>query len=162
MQPQNWRSVSLAFGVLVALGWAGIIYPGQHAPAAGVGWAHADESDGPLGLVDHMEVMQDHLRKLKQQITDPRQNPTSAQLAGDMVLSAVLSKQLDPPMARTLASEQRPAFLLAYRKKMNELAQVLLRLEAALLDNDNAAAQKHLEDALQLRFKGHRQFRQEG
>jgi len=149
----GWPVLVMVAVVACLFCWHGSLTAQTSQPAS----SHAT----PLGLIDHMDLMQESLRTLKRQILDPRKNADSANLVAEMLIHAANAKQMTPPKVRDLPSAERTDFLLAYRKKMNGLCKALLDLESALLENDNTAAHKHLETVLDFRFKGHREFKQE-
>jgi hypothetical protein len=123
--------------------------------------ATADDAAQASPLHKQMEILQDAVKQLRRQVKDPARNPQSLELVVQMQTSVILAKTYVPPLAQTLPEEKRPEFLMGYRKKMIELADALLELELALLDGKNAQAEELLKKSLELRFKGHQQFKGE-
>lgn len=121
----------------------------------------AEEAAEASPLHKQMEILQEAVKQLRRQVKDPARNPQSLELVVQMQTSVILAKTYVPPLAQTLAEEKRPEFLMGYRKKMIELADALLELELALLDGKNAQAEELLKKSLELRFKGHQQYKGE-
>jgi soluble cytochrome b562 len=69
------------------------------------------------------------------------------------------SKQHPPRITGQQPKEQQAAFVRAYRIAVNKMIRSMLDLEDALLQGDNKAAQKAVDDMVAQKKNGHRTFK---
>ena len=109
-------------------------------------------------LMKQMEEMQDHLKKLRKSIKDPKENAASLETLTKFQQLTVTSKALVPARAAQVPEAERAKFVAGYRKDMAALLGHLCQIEVALLDNDNAKAEELFKGLKQIEDDGHEKY----
>ena len=112
-------------------------------------------------LMKQMEAMQDHLKKLRKSIKDPKENAASLETLAMFQEATVRSKGQVPARAAQVPEAERAKFVAAYRKEMVALLEHLCKIEVALLDNDNAKAEELFKALKKIEDDGHEKFSNE-
>jgi hypothetical protein len=112
-------------------------------------------------LMKQMEAMQDHLKKLRKSIKDPKENAASLETLTKFQEATVLSKQQVPARAAMVPEAERPKFIAAYRKEMAALLEHLCKIEVAILDGDNAKAEELFKGLKKIEDDGHEKYSNE-
>ncbi len=124
--------------------------------------ARADEPDPDESLLmQSMEAMGEAYSKLRRQIGESSMNEASLKLVSVMQASALAAIGHVPPKAESLPAQERPKFILGYKRAMVELLAAILDLEEALLDADNGRARKAHKKLGTLKRRGHGKFQEE-
>lgn len=122
----------------------------------------ADDDEPETPLRQQMKVIDDGLKKLRKDLQDPAKNADSLKRIAEMETAALFCKLETPPKSAKIPEAERAAFVTAYRKELVNVVRLMLDLETALLDGDNAKAQelrKKLHDA---EDPGHEKFAEDG
>jgi soluble cytochrome b562 len=109
-----------------------------------------------------MTEMEQILRELRAQISDPKQNASSLEMVGRLRQNSVGARDTVPPMIAKLPPPQQPQKLAAYRQLMSKLINQEGELEKALRAGENAKAVEMLKAIVSTRQEGHAQFRPSG
>ena len=109
-------------------------------------------------LIDNMKVVEDGMKALRKQLSKPEQYPQALELVVSMQQAAMTCKLIPPPMTIGLPEEERPAFVLAYRKDMIAMQEAMLALELALLDGDTDAVKDRYKALRDLEEPAHERF----
>jgi hypothetical protein len=117
---------------------------------------------GDSELEDVMEEMNGAFRKLRRQVEDKAQNPSSLTLAGTLYRLAQRAAQMTPRMIVHAPDKDRPGLLANYRDQMKELVATVADLQVALRAGKNAQAAGIIDDLRDLEKAGHHKFRTEG
>jgi soluble cytochrome b562 len=112
-------------------------------------------------LMKQMEAMQDHLKKLRKSIKDPKENAASLETLTKFQEATVISKQQVPARAAMVPEAERPKFIAAYRKDMAALLEHLCKIEVAILDGDNAKAEELFKGLKKIEDDGHEKYSNE-
>jgi len=124
-------------------------------------WASVAAAAEDSELMKQMEAMQDHLKKLRKSIKDPKENAASLETLTKFQEATVLSKQQVPARAAMVPEAERPKFIAAYRKEMVALLEHTCKIEAAILDGDNAKAEELFKQLKKIEDDGHEKFSNE-
>lgn len=135
--------------VLALAGVAPVLVSAQTA-------GNADETT-PLG--EKMDGLNKAFRQLRKQAGDAAQNASSLELVAKIRAAANESEELIPAKAQELPEKDRPAFVAAYKAKMKEFEEMLVKLETSLKAGDNAAATKLVAALGDLQKSSHKDFR---
>lgn len=127
------------------------VLPPLHASAGG---KHSE-------LEDAMEKMNGAFRKLRRQVADATKNANSLELVANLRAASEKSVDLAPKLAAERPEAERPAFIAAYKKQMQEFVAALAPLEAALKANNNAEAEKIVADLGARQKQGHKDFKKQ-
>lgn len=110
----------------------------------------------PLGKA--MEEMDNGLKKLRRTLRSKESNAQSLETIAKVEAAVLASKGMVPSRATTMPSDQQPAYLTEYRKRMAGVMASLCSMETAVLDGDNAKAQEVYKQLKQQEEDGHDQF----
>ena len=126
--------------------------PAQEEPPSGV----AEDPDEIL--IENMKVIEDGMKALRKQLSKPEQYPAALALVVSMQESALTCKLIPPPMTIGLEQEERPAFVLSYRKDMIAMEEAMLALELALLEGDSEVVKERYKALRDLEEPAHERF----
>ncbi|MBM3872616.1 MAG: hypothetical protein FJ382_02590 [Verrucomicrobia bacterium] len=112
-------------------------------------------------LEDAMDKMNGAFRKLRRQVTDATKNANSLELVATLRAASEESVKLVPKLAAERPEAERPAFIAAYKKQMQEFTAALAPLEAALKADNNAEAEKIVADLGARQKQGHKEFKKQ-
>lgn len=122
--------------------------------------AHGEEKVKKSELNNHMEDIDEMMKKLRRTIRKPESNEESLKLITDIEQLMVTSKALIPTKAAKVPEAERPKFVLAYRKEMARVVGIFCQMEEALCDGDNKKAQELYKTITTDEDKDHDQFMQ--
>jgi hypothetical protein len=126
------------------------------------GSAGQPAAEKPSGSVhDHMEDAGRAFRRLGRQIADPAQNASSLDHIQSVQEHLIAAKRFVPGDWEELPEADRAEMTKAFRKDLGSTIILLIDVEQALLDGDNAGAAAALEKAKQAQDAGHDTFRVE-
>jgi len=114
------------------------------------------ENASPVDLL--MEQVSRDLKKLSRQLDNEASKTSSLQLVDAMIEANDEAKALTPESVGDRTGEEREKYLARYREGMDELAQCLASLKAALLAGDAGKAEELVEEAYALRKKYHEEL----
>jgi len=121
----------------------------------------AEEKKAKTELHKQMEQIDTGMKKLRRTLRKKESNPESLEWISKIEQAAIISKQMTPSRAATLPADQQPQFVVAYRKRMAQLVGEMLKMETALLDDDNAKAQDVFKELKTIEEDGHDKFMQD-
>lgn len=124
---------------------------------AGVARLHAFADEDPL--YDAMEKMDDALKALRKQVSDPAQNDASLKLIDEMQAQTVIAKSHVPERAAGEADKKK--FVTAYRLEMLKVMDELVKLERAVLEGKNDEALTIAKGLTKVKNEGHEKFQVE-
>ncbi len=113
----------------------------------------------PRSLGDAMKLMNDSLRSIAAQATNPAMNPQSAILADEFVESATAAKAFLPDTITALPAAERTLKAARYATLMETTIDQGKLLAAAFRANDNVKASALMNDMKSNRNTGHTEFR---
>ena len=120
---------------------------------------------GTVALADDHEKMEEAMdvintghKKLKKSVTVAAENKASIGMLREMMQSAMVAKTLTPERAGQTPEAQRAKFIAEYQKAMNGLILDLINIENALLDGNNAEAEKLVKKLDQVKKTSHEAF----
>src|SRR5687768_18068056 len=126
--------------------------------AGGVGRLHAFADDeNPMHIA--MEKMDDALKVLRKQVSDPAQNDASLKLIEEMQTQCVLAKGMTPERAAKEADKKK--FVTAYRLEMLKVMDELVKLERAVVEGKNEEALALAKGLTKIKNEGHEKFQVE-
>jgi soluble cytochrome b562 len=126
--------------------------------AGGVARLHAFADDeNPMHVA--MEKMDDALKALRKQASDPAQNDASLKLIDEMQTQCVLAKSMVPERAAKEADKKK--FVAAYRLEMLKALDELVKLERAVLEGKNDEALNIAKGLTKVKNEGHEKFQVE-
>lgn len=141
----------MLLAALAATALAGFIIA-QPAPNA--------EKKGPeTELGKAMDKLNGAFRTLRRQAADATKNAESLALVTTIRAEAVAAKKEIPMKAADIPADERAAFTAKYHQGIDGLIALVDRLEAALKANDNASAEKLVNDMAGAQKAGHDEFR---
>jgi flagellar biosynthesis component FlhA len=111
-------------------------------------------------LNNHMEDIDDMMKKLRRSIRKPENNEESLKTIADIEQLMVTCKSLTPTKAEKVPEAERAKFVTAYRKQMANVLGIFCQMEAALCDGDNKKAQELYKTITTEEDKDHDQFMQ--
>jgi hypothetical protein len=111
-------------------------------------------------LNNHMEDIDDMMKRLRRTVRKPESNEESLKLIADIEQLMVTSKSLIPTKAEKVPEADRPKFVAAYRKQMANVLGIFCQMEEALCDGDNKKAQALYKTITTEEDKDHDQFMQ--
>jgi soluble cytochrome b562 len=94
-----------------------------------------------------MEVIDEGMKKLKNTLRKPAENPASLKTIGEIIDAATACKDMTPSMASKMPEADRKKFVDAYRESMTKLIDTMGQMKTALEAGDNDKA-KALHKAL--------------
>ncbi len=121
----------------------------------------AEEKKVKTELHKQMEQIETGVKKLRRTLRKKESNAESLEIITKIEEAAVACKQMTPSRATTMPADQQPQFVIAYRKGMAGLVGEMVKMETALLDGDNAAAQAILKKLKDVEDEGHDKFKQD-
>ena len=124
---------------------------------AGVARLHAFADENPMHVA--MEKMEDALKVLRKQVSDPAQNDASLKLIEEMQTQCVLAKGMTPERAAKEADKKK--FVTAYRLEMLKVMDELVKLERAVLEGKNEEALNLAKGLTKIKNEGHEKFQVE-
>lgn len=110
----------------------------------------------PLGKA--MEEMDNGLKKLRRTLRSKDSNAQSLETIAKVEAAVLASKGMTPSRATTMPSDQQPAYLADYRKRMAAVMVSMCNMETAVLEGDNAKAQEIYKQLKQQEEDGHDEF----
>jgi hypothetical protein len=127
--------------------------PGQPGEGGPRGAGRAPSVEGS------MKTMGRSLRTLKDQLGDASKKEENLRLINDMQRGCIMAKGGTPAMFGELKTDaEKTAAMDKYRRKMIELAKLLLDAESAMLDGKTDAAKTALDSAVKMRDEQHKAF----
>src|SRR5688572_17120301 len=126
---------------------------------AGVSRLHAFAAADETPLLQAMEKMDDALKALRKQVSDPAQNDASLKLIEEMQTQCVLAKGMTPERAAKEADKKK--FVTAYRLEMLKVMDELVKLERAVLEGKNEEALNLAKGLTKVKNEGHEKFQVE-
>lgn len=116
-------------------------------------------ADGGGEDLEHaMKQIEKPYKALLKQISDKSKNAHSLKLVSEMQAATLKAKDEEPDH---LPKDKRAEKLADYRSMMSACLISECEIEQALLDNDNTAAAKKLEELTARMKDGHKEFRNE-
>ena len=112
-------------------------------------------------LAKQMEQMDDEMKKLRKSLKDPATNAASLETLTTLQQLTVTSKALTPAKAAAMPEAEKAKFVAAYRKDMAALLAAYAQIEVAVLDGDNAKAEKLFKDLKKIEDDGHEKYSDE-
>ena len=119
----------------------------------------AQVQEPPARPFPFMQEMEQELRELRSQITDPQQNQSSLDLVKRLRQNSIGARNAVPPMIAKLPLAQQTTPLAAYRALMSKLIAQEADLEKALRAGQNTKAVELLQAIVRTRQEGHDKFR---
>lgn len=110
----------------------------------------------PLGKA--MEQIDNGMKKLRRSLRSKEANAQSLETIAKVEQAVLDSKAMTPSRTTTMPSDQQPAFVSDYHKRMAALLISMCNMETAVLDGDNAKAQEIYKQLKQQEEDGHDQF----
>lgn len=151
----DWPAMTFRRAFLVSL--LGVLattgLPAQSEPT------HPERKGEVTELGQWMDRMNSAFRKLRRQVALPEHNEASRELVAQMTAAAEKARELTPEKIAETAESERAKFLEGYRTQMDELIVALRKLDAALAENDNAAAGEIVRDLRGLQRAGHQDYK---
>lgn len=146
-----------------ARGWVGLVMglvlatnlPAQTEPA------HPEPTGEVTELGQWMDRMNSAFRKLRRQVVLAEHNAASRELVGEMLLAAAKARELTPEKIADVPASEHEEFLAGYRAQMDKLIEALRKLDAALAENDNAAAGEIVRDLRGAQRAGHQDYKKD-
>jgi soluble cytochrome b562 len=119
-------------------------------------------ADEETQLATSMEEMEDAIRSLRKSLRSAEQSSTS--LSNLLVLQKAVTtaKIQTPAMTESLPAEERPAFVLGFRKEMINMSRMLLDLEEFVLDGKLEEAGELFKKIRRLEDGGHERYTEDG
>ena len=111
-------------------------------------------------LHEHMEDIDDLLKKLRKTCRKAESNEESLKLITDIQELMIKSKALIPTKAAKIPEADRAKFVTEYRKEMAATIMQFCEMERAILDGDNGKAQEIYKAIVEREDKDHDQFMQ--
>lgn len=121
----------------------------------------AEEKKAKTELHRQMEQIDNGMKKLRRTLRKKESNPESLEWITKIEEAAVACKQMTPSRATTMPSDQQAKFVVSYRKQMVDLIGTMVKMELALLEDDNAKAQEAFKLLKDMEDDGHDKFMQE-
>jgi hypothetical protein len=141
---------------LLCLGFVGLLRadptPPPSAPALDTKVEKKTELEKRMGRVGKA------YKKLKKQVADPGQNPSSVLLVEEMRTAMGEALDLTPARAQDIPEADRPKFIEDYKKGIQAMLDKFSGLEDALKANDNAGAQAIIAKIGPMMKEDHKQF----
>ncbi len=119
--------------------------------------ARADDA-----LHEHMEAIENSVKRLRRSLRDPEQLPASLTLVGQMQADTLACKGEKPHAPENVTGEALEEYHTAYRRMMVDFLAAQLELEAALLDGDKAKADAAFSKVRDFEETGHERFTSDG
>ena len=110
----------------------------------------------PLG--EQMEKISKNLKALGKQAGDDTQRASSMERIATVIEAARKARTLVPAKAQKIPEGERPEFISAFQKKLDELIARFEKVESAIRDGKTAEAQTLLRELKQIKREGHEKF----
>ena len=107
----------------------------------------------------HMAKMNDALRTLRDQITDGSMNADSIKLVAVIRENATAGLKLEPEKKMEIPAADQAKFVSGYREQLQDLVNLVGKLDAALKANNNTEAAKLLDDLGAAQKAGHKEYK---
>jgi hypothetical protein len=120
-------------------------------------WA-ASPAPLPRDLTAVMKAMGADLRRLKDQMAKPEMNAQSAALCDDLSANITDASGLPPDSIAALSADKQRDALQTYREKLGQLKELVAKLKADFVSNNNAQAATDLNKIIASRNDGHQVF----
>lgn len=150
----NHKQTTILAAILLALGLV-VAIPLSLPQGASEAIAQ-DEDVNPLE--DIMGTISSRHKRLRRTITDASKNADSLKYLLEMQAAVIKAKAQKPSMAAKIPESQRAKFIIAYRKGLNVLLASLVKIEEALLDGKQKAAQETYAKLLEIKKASHEKF----
>ena len=149
----------LLLATVVGLGvlFSGAAPPGPRPAQAESGEDHEQASP----LHEAMEDMDKPFRALRRQLRDASRNEESLEMLQGLQRLAATALREAPRRIEHVDEDDRPRFLLDYKRKMIEFYVAMLEAEEALLAGDNDKARAAYKKMGKLKREGHEAFQEE-
>jgi hypothetical protein len=105
-----------------------------------------------------MVQIDDGMKKLRRSLRNKDNNAQSLETIAKIELAALECKSMTPSRATTVPSDQQPAYVADFRKRMAALLINMCNMETAVLNGDNAKAQEIYKQLKQQEEDGHDAF----
>lgn len=125
------------------------------AALAFAGQAQAEEK---ATIADHMETINNAVKKLRKDVKVADKNKDSAELAKGAAEAAVKCLNMEPEIAKKVPAGEKEKFIAEYKKQMKELSDTFTEMAKLLGENKNEDAEKLVAKLLDQKKKGHDQF----
>ena len=119
------------------------------------GLAHAEEK---ATLADHMETINNAVKKLRKDVKVAEKNKESAELAKGAAEAATKCLAFEPEVAKKVPAGEKEKFMAEYKKQIQEVAATFTEMSKLLIENKNEDAEKLVTKLLDQKKKGHDQF----
>jgi hypothetical protein len=120
--------------------------------------ALAEEKKPQTPMAKAMVQIDDGMKKLRRSLRNKDNNAQSLETIAKIEEAALVCKAMTPSRATTMPSDQQPAYLADFRKRMAAVLINMCNMETAVLDGDNAKAQEIYKQLKQQEEDGHDQF----
>lgn len=102
--------------------------------------SHEDSGHDHTPLGEEMETISKSFRTIRRQAKDPAKNAASAALVGKMIHAAKEAFKHEPAWTADQPAGEQADFVKGYKEEMEKFIGMLVDLEKAFKDDDNAAA----------------------
>jgi soluble cytochrome b562 len=120
--------------------------------------SHAERKKPKTPLGEQMEKISKNLKALGKQVGDDTQRASSMECIAAVLEAARKARTLVPAKAQKIPESERPEFVSAFQKKLDELIARLEKVESAIRDGKTAEAQTLLGDLKKIKRDGHEKF----
>lgn len=117
-----------------------------------------EEKKAKSELNKQMEQIDDGMKRLKRTLRKADANPESLEQVTRIETAALACKGMTPSTATTQPAANQTEFVSSYRKQMAHLIETMCKMETALIDNDNKAAQDLYKGLKDQEEAGHDKF----
>jgi len=107
----------------------------------------------------HMAKMNDALRTLRTQITDGSKNADSIKLVAIIRENATAGLKLEPAKKMEIPTADQAKFVSGFRDQLQDLVNLVGKLEVALKADNNTDAAKLLADVRAAQKAGHKEYK---
>ena len=119
--------------------------------------SHPEEKVTDLLL--HMTALNDSMRRLRWQVSDPEKVESCLMLLQNIQSHALSAKHLTPAKVAQMPESQRKQGMLDYRLRMVHMIETMLQLETQLLRHEFDRAKETYKQIWNIAEEGHRKFR---
>ena len=109
-------------------------------------------------LTDQMEKIGGAYRKLGNLVKDPTKNADALAQVAIIKEATAASAKFEPAKKKDVPAADQAKFVADYQSELKDFSGLVDKLEAALKANDNATAQKLVDEMKEERNKDHKQF----
>jgi soluble cytochrome b562 len=128
--------------------------------AAFVSWGASTRTDD-TELTTHMKSINTSMRKLRAALKDPKRADEASELILDMQTHALAAKALTPVKHGEVKEDERPQFIIDYRKGMHEMINGMFKMEVAVLEGRQDDATEEMKGLLKAKSPAHEKFQSE-